>query len=84
MVISHYSPVVNESLDPKYHNLHNQYKNFMYCTDLSKYFCDGILAWVFGHTGYNCDINKNGTRIVSNQYRVKSGPKYNKKIFISV
>ena len=81
MVISHYSPVVNESLDPKYHKHTN---NFMYCTDLSKYFSDRIVTWVFGHSGYNCDIIKNGTRVVSNQCRIKSGPRYNKNLFISV
>nr|QBK89933.1 MAG: calcineurin-like phosphoesterase [Pithovirus LCPAC101] len=81
MVISHYSPVVNESLDSKYHNYNN---NFLYCTDLSKYFSDSVVAWVFGHTGFNCDLNKNGTRVVSNQYRIKSGPKYNKNMYITV
>jgi hypothetical protein len=81
MVITHFAPVVKEALDPKYYG---HYKNILYTTDLSKYFNPRIVSWVFGHTGYNCDIIKNGTRIVSNQFRVKNGKKYDKNITINV
>lgn len=42
VVVSHYSPVISESLDPKYHN---HPKNDMYCTDMNKYL-DFWAYWV--------------------------------------
>ncbi len=76
-VITHYSPVINESLDPKYHGKN---KNDLYCTDMSKYF-GSVETWIFGHTGFNCDISRNGCRILSNQQDVKTGTAYKKEAF---
>lgn len=77
LVVTHYSPVFNEALNPKYFG---DKKNMLYCSDLSKYF-DSVDVWVFGHTGWNCDIKKYTSdvktiRLVTNQYEIKSGKKF--------
>lgn len=77
VVVSHYSPVISESLEQKYHNHRG---NDMYCTDMSKYF-GSINTWIFGHTGFNCDIVRNKCHIFSNQYGVKNGPLYKSEAF---
>ncbi len=77
IVVCHYSPVFNESLDPKYYYHAN---NDLYCTDLSQYF-PYVSSWIFGHTGYNCDVEIDGCRILSNQYRTKTGVQYIKNSF---
>jgi len=66
VVVTHYSPLFNETLEAKYHSNN---KNSMYCTDLSSYFPD-VNLWIYGHTGFNTDIQRGNTRICSNQYDV--------------
>jgi hypothetical protein len=75
LVVTHYSPLVEHSLDPKYHGSKG---NEMYCTDLSKYFGD-VDMWVYGHTGFNGDITINKCTFYSNQAATKSGRSYEKR-----
>ena len=69
IVATHYAPIVNQALNPKYHN---DIKKSMYCTDLSRFF-HNIDIWMFGHTGWNCDIQEERIRLISNQYHVNVG-----------
>lgn len=77
LVFTHFSPLVEEALDPKYHTKAN---NDLYCTDMDKYFHE-VDFWIFGHSGYNCDVTKKRCRIFSNQSKTTSGPKYIKGSF---
>jgi predicted phosphodiesterase len=64
IVVTHYSPLMNESLNPQYWGLPN---NVLYCTDLAKSY-PTVSTWIFGHTGNNCNLKKGSTRFISNQY----------------
>lgn len=74
IVVTHYAPVFKEALAPKYYGHSN---NDLYCTDLRGYF-PFVDCWIFGHTGYNCDLKIDNCRVLSNQYTTKHGPVYNK------
>lgn len=80
-VLSHYAPTYYNTIDPKY--MHDSI-NYLYCTELSVLFSSNIKCWIFGHTGHNCDYYLYGTRVVSNQYLVESGNKYNKNLSIGI
>jgi hypothetical protein len=84
VIVTHYAPIINDALNPKHHGVTENATSekamgevhSMYYTDLSRYF-HKVDAWVFGHTGWNCNIQKDRCRLVSNQYSTKDGPNYN-------
>lgn len=71
IVITHFSPLTKESLDPVYHNVAG---NEMYCTDMSSYY-QNVDVWLYGHTGFNYNVTKGRCSFYSNQY-VSTGNKY--------
>lgn len=81
-VMTHYAPTFNSTISKKY-IIDKQ--NCLYCTELSNLFqIDEIKCWIFGHTGHNCNYHLYGTQIVSNQYKVISGNKYNKNFYVEL
>lgn len=78
-VVTHYAPTFKDTLSEKWNNHPH---NVLYCTDMEYYFNKKIYAWVFGHTGHNCDKIVNGMRLVSNQCDVKEGKKFSKNVSV--
>lgn len=62
MIFTHYAPSIELCIDP---NCRNQHMNCMYATDFTHLVNEScVLAWVYGHTGYNGRAGK----ITTNQY----------------
>lgn len=69
IMLTHYAPTFKGTIASKYCD---DVQNSLYCTELSALFILPVIkAWVFGHTGYNCDYYTYGTRIISNQYDIE-------------
>lgn len=79
VVISHYSPTIN-NLNPRNYICELRY---YYFTNLEHLFQKNLVyTWIYGHTHYNKDYySKENTRILSNQYRAKN---YNKNKLIKI
>eukprot|EP00947_MAST-08B_sp_MAST-8B-sp1_P003118 g3118.t1 len=70
VVLTHHAPSLEGTSDPVHgrppphgHNL----QGHGFASDLDFLFGQDIRVWAFGHTHYNCDFVRNGTRVVSNQ-----------------
>ena len=67
VVVTHFSPLGGESVDPKYRTEENFEKNLFYFTNSILRHEKTIQTWIYGHTGYNYSSGKFVTnQLVSN------------------
>lgn len=64
IVITHFSPLLDISVAPKYKKSKN---SSAFSTDLSQLFNDPIKAWFFGHTHWSMYTEINNVKIMANQ-----------------
>ncbi|KAJ5995036.1 calcineurin-like phosphoesterase [Penicillium waksmanii] len=64
LVITHHAPSLQGTSNPKYEN---SPWSSAFATDLLSQGLDGVNTWVFGHTHYSTEFNRNGILAVSNQ-----------------
>eukprot|EP01006_Ploeotia_vitrea_P037522 TRINITY_DN66137_c6_g3_i2.p1 TRINITY_DN66137_c6_g3~~TRINITY_DN66137_c6_g3_i2.p1 ORF type:complete len:468 (+),score=154.10 TRINITY_DN66137_c6_g3_i2:7-1410(+) len=76
VVVTHHAPL-SKGTSKKVHE--GSILNSAFATDMHELFGGRVLAWVFGHTHFNCDELVHGTRVVSNQmgYRMVNEHKEN-------
>jgi len=65
-IFTHHAPTVEGTGDPKYIDGPT---NSAFATELTGTPCWGspVIFWAFGHTHWNCDFEKQGVRVFSNQ-----------------
>ncbi|ESZ96456.1 Ser/Thr protein phosphatase superfamily protein [Sclerotinia borealis F-4128] len=67
LIITHHAPLIHGTSNPK--NINNPWSS-AFATDLlegSGLNWGDVKVWVFGHTHFTTDFEKNGTRVLSNQ-----------------
>lgn len=64
LVITHHAPSLQGTSNPKYEN---SPWSSAFATDLLSHRWDSVNTWVFGHTHYSTEFNRNGLLVVSNQ-----------------
>lgn len=66
VIFTHHAPTIDGTGDPKYVGGPT---NSAFATELTGEPWWGLpmVSWAFGHTHWNCDFERNGVRVVSNQ-----------------
>lgn len=66
VVFTHHAPTIQGTGDPKYIGGPT---NSAFATELTgeSWWGSPVVTWAFGHTHWNCDFERNGVRVVSNQ-----------------
>jgi len=93
LVLTHHAPSMTGVSGPRYEGILSNKTNHAFSTPLDYLFRNygrvnnsNIHSWGFGHTHFSCNIERNGTFIVSNQrgYRTSKTINYNPSFSIHI
>ena len=67
VVLTHHAPSHDGCSDPRHGKPPLRMECYGFSSDMESLFGPRLALWAFGHTHFNCDFKRGGTRVISNQ-----------------